>query len=287
MEHHSNIVPWQLQAERKKIQLKAVPINSEGELDLNAYRSLFSERTGIVALAHVSNVLGTINNVREIIEIAHANNVPVLLDGAQAVPHIKVDVKDLNVDFYAFSSHKIYGPTGVGILYGKEKFLEQLPPYQGGGEMIASVSIEKTTYNELPFKFEAGTPDFISSVAFAEALRYVDSLGYEQIAAHEAELLRYATQRILDLGGVKILGQSTNKAACLSFLLDNIHPYDAGMLLDSCGIAVRTGHHCAQPLMKALGIDGTIRASFALYNTKNEIDTFVEALALAQKMLKA
>ncbi|MDR2495665.1 MAG: cysteine desulfurase [Tannerellaceae bacterium] len=285
MEHHSNIVPWQLQSERKRIKLRAVPVTAAGELDMAAYRSLFSERTRLVSLAHVSNVMGTVNNVREIIEIAHAHNVPVLLDGAQAVPHIKVDVQELDVDFYAFSSHKIYGPTGMGVLYGKETLLEQLPPYQGGGEMIASVSIEKTSYNELPFKFEAGTPDFIGSTAFAEALRYVNSIGHERIAAHEAELLRYATGQLLALGGVRIIGESKNKAATLSFLLDNIHPYDAGMLLDSYGIAVRTGHHCAQPLMQAFGIDGTIRASFALYNTKDEIDTFIKTLATVKKML--
>ncbi|MDR2534250.1 MAG: cysteine desulfurase [Tannerellaceae bacterium] len=284
MEHHSNIVPWQLQVERKGICIKAVPVTERGELNIEAYRNLFTDRTRIVSLAHISNVLGTVNNASEIIRIAHLYNVPVLLDGAQAAPHLKIDVQALNADFYAFSSHKVYGPTGIGVLYGKEEWLDRLPPYQGGGEMIASVSLEKTTYNELPFKFEAGTPDFIGSTALAEALRYVNSIGLERIAAHETLLLNRATERLLNAGDVRIIGQAPEKAATLSFLLNNIHPYDAGMLLDSLGIAVRTGHHCAQPLMKALGIEGTIRASFALYNTIEEVDVFIDALATVRRM---
>jgi cysteine desulfurase/selenocysteine lyase len=285
MEHHSNIVPWQMLREKKGIRLHIIPINEKGELCIDSYRRLFSERTRLVSVAHVSNVLGTINPVEELIDTAHRHNVPVLLDGAQAVPHIKVDVQQLDADFYVFSSHKVYGPTGIGVLYGKEKWLEQLPPYQGGGEMIASVSFEKTVFNELPFKFEAGTPDYIGSTAFAEALRYVERLGIAQIEAYEQELLRYATERIQSLEGVRIFGQAARKSGVLSFLMGDIHHYDAGMLLDRLGIAVRTGHHCAQPLMKRLGIEGTVRASFAFYNTKDEIDAFIAGLEQVQTML--
>lgn len=284
MEHHSNIVPWQIQAARKGIALKVIPMNERGELDLDAYRALFSDRTKLVSVTHVSNVLGTVNPVKAMIEEAHAREIPVLIDGAQAVPHLKVDVQDLDADFYVFSGHKIYGPTGIGVLYGKEEWLDRLPPYQGGGEMIATVSFEKTTFNELPFKFEAGTPDYIGSTALAEALRYVQGIGIEWIAAHEHALLEYATARLQEIEGMRIFGQAAEKSGVLSFLVGNIHHYDMGMLLDRLGIAVRTGHHCAQPLMHALGIEGTVRASFGLYNTKEEIDTFIAGVERVRKM---
>ncbi|MCC8172456.1 MAG: cysteine desulfurase [Parabacteroides sp.] len=278
MEHHSNIVPWQIQAARKGIAVKVVPVTDNGELDMEAFRSLFSGRTRLVSLTHVSNVLGTINPVKEIIAEAHRRQVPVLIDGAQAVPHLRVDVRDLDADFYVFSGHKIYGPTGIGVLYGKEEWLDKLPPYQGGGEMIASVSFEKTTFGELPFKFEAGTPDYIGSTALARALQYVSGLGMDAIAAYEDELLRYATARLQEIEGVRIFGTSPHKGAVLSFLVRDIHPYDMGMLLDRFGVAVRTGHHCAQPLMQRLGVEGTVRASFSFYNTKEEIDVFIDAV---------
>ena len=284
MEHHSNIVPWQIQAARKGITLKVIPMNEKGELCMDTFRSLFSERTKLVSVTHVSNVLGTINPVKEIIEEAHNHEVPVLIDGAQAVPHLKVDVQDLDAEFYVFSGHKIYGPTGIGVLYGKEEWLDKLPPYQGGGEMIASVSFEKTTFNELPFKFEAGTPDYIGSTALAEALRYVGRLGMDNIAAYEDELLRYATDKLNAIDGMRIFGQAAHKGAVLSFLVGNIHHYDMGMLLDRLGIAVRTGHHCAQPLMQDLGIEGTVRASFSFYNTKEEIDAFATGIERVRKM---
>lgn len=278
MEHHSNIVPWQLQAARKGIAVKVVPVNEKGELDMEVYRSLFSEKTKLVSLTHVSNVLGTINPVKEIIEEAHARNVPVLIDGAQSVPHIRVDVQELDADFYVFSGHKIYGPTGIGVLYGKEEWLDKLPPYQGGGEMIATVSFEKTTFNELPFKFEAGTPDYVGSTALARALQYVSAIGMDRIAAYEDELLQYATARLQEIEGIRIFGTSEHKSGVISFLVGDIHHYDMGMLLDRFGVAVRTGHHCAQPLMHRLGIEGTVRASFSFYNTKEEIDVFIDAL---------
>lgn len=284
MEHHSNIVPWQIQAARKGISLKVIPMNERGELDMEAFRALFSECTKLVSVTHVSNVLGTVNPVREIIEEAHAREVPVLIDGAQAVPHLKVDMQELDAEFYVFSGHKVYGPTGIGVLYGKEEWLDRLPPYQGGGEMIATVSFDKTTFNELPFKFEAGTPDYIGSTALATALRYVDGIGMDRIAAHEHELLRYATQRLEAIEGMRIFGRAAEKSSVLSFLVGNIHPYDMGMLLDRLGIAVRTGHHCAQPLMQALGIEGTVRASFGLYNTKEEVDTFIAGIERVRKM---
>lgn len=284
MEHHSNIVPWQMQAARKGITLKVIPINEKGELKMDEYRKLFSERTRLVSVMHVSNVLGTINPVEEIIEEAHLHDVPVLIDGAQSVPHLKVDVQALDAEFYVFSGHKIYGPTGIGVLYGKEEWLEKLPPYQGGGEMIASVSFEKTVFNELPFKFEAGTPDYIGSTALAEALRYVNHLGLSNIAAYEDELLQYATQQLNAIDGMRIFGQAAHKSSVLSFLVGNIHHYDMGMLLDRLGIAVRTGHHCAQPLMQNLGIEGTIRASFSFYNTKEEIDVLAAGIERVRKM---
>lgn len=285
MEHHSNIVPWQMLCERKGMKLRVIPMNDEGELDIEAFKVLLNQNTKIVSVTHVSNVLGTINPVAEIIKIAHSKNVPVLIDGAQAVPHISVDVKALDADFYVFSAHKIYGPTGIGVLYGKEELLNQMPPYQGGGEMIATVTFEKTTYNELPFKFEAGTPDYIGSTGLAEALRYVSAIGMEKIAAYELELLAYATERLSEIENLRIIGTAKEKSAVISFLVGNIHPYDVGMLLDKLGIAVRTGHHCAQPLIDSLGIPGTVRASFAFYNTKEEIDNFITALKRVVTML--
>jgi cysteine desulfurase/selenocysteine lyase len=286
MEHHSNIVPWQMLCERKGMKLRVIPISENGELDMVAYSSLLNEKTRIVSVAHVSNVLGTINPVKEIIRIAHEKNIPVLIDGAQAVPHLSVDVRELDADFYVFSGHKIYGPTGIGILYGKEKWLNAIPPYQGGGEMISTVTFEKTTYNELPFKFEAGTPDYVGSTALAEALRYINNIGLDNIAAYENELLHYAEQQLMEIENMHIIGTAKDKCSVLSFLVDGIHPYDIGMLLDKLGIAVRTGHHCAQPIMDMFGILGTVRASFAFYNTKEEIDRFTEALKKVVNMLK-
>lgn len=284
MEHHSNIVPWQLQAARKGIAVKVIPITPDGELCMDTFRSLFSERTKLVSVAHISNVLGTVNPVEEIIKAAHEQGVPVLIDGAQSVPHMKVDVQALDADFYVFSGHKIYGPTGIGVLYGKEEWLDRLPPYQGGGEMIATVSFEKTTFNELPFKFEAGTPDYIGSTALAEALNYVENLGIDTIYSYEDELLKYATTGLQTIPEARIFGQAAHKSSVLSFLIGSIHHYDMGMLLDRFGIAVRTGHHCAQPLMKAFGIEGTVRASFSFYNTKEEIDTFIESVDRVRRM---
>lgn len=284
MEHHSNIVPWQLLRTRKNIIIKVIPFNEKGELDLETYSSLFTERTRLVAVTHVSNVLGTINPVKEIIKTAHSHNVPVLIDGAQSVPHISVNVKDLDVDFYVFSGHKIYGPTGMGVLYGKEKWLDAMVPYQGGGEMIAQVSFENTTFNELPYKFEAGTPDFIGSTALAEAIRYVQSIGMNEIAAYETYLLNYATEKLKNLGDIRIFGTSEHKSAVISMQVGNIHHYDMGTLLDKLGIALRTGHHCAQPIMKHFGIEGTLRASFALYNTTEEIDALISGIERVKKL---
>lgn len=284
MEHHSNIVPWQLQAARKGIVLKVIPMNDRGELLLDEYEKLFSERTKLVSFAHVSNVLGTVNPAKEMIATAHAHGVPVLIDGAQSVPHMKVDVQDLDADFFAFSGHKIYGPTGVGVLYGKEEWLDKLPPYQGGGEMIQSVSFEKTTFNELPFKFEAGTPDYIGTTALAKALDYVSAIGMENIAAHEHELTLYAMQRLKEINGMSIFGEAEHKSSVISFLVGNIHHLDMGTLLDRLGIAVRTGHHCAQPLMIRMGIEGTVRASFGLYNTKEEIDMLAAGIERVSRM---
>ena len=284
MEHHSNIVPWQLQAARKGIVLKVIPMNDRGELLLDEYEKLFSERTKLVSFAHVSNVLGTVNPAKEMVATAHAHGVPVLIDGAQSVPHMKVDVQDLDADFFAFSGHKVYGPTGVGVLYGKEEWLDKLPPYQGGGEMIQSVSFEKTTFNELPFKFEAGTPDYIGTTALAKALDYVSAIGMENIAAHEHELTLYAMQRLKEINGMRIFGEAEHKSSVISFLVGNIHHLDMGTLLDRLGIAVRTGHHCAQPLMIRMGIEGTVRASFGLYNTKEEIDVLAAGIERVSRM---
>ena len=280
MEHHANIVPWQLNG----LKIKVIPFNECGELDLEAFSRLFSDRTKLVAVTQMSNVLGVINPVEEIVRIAHQHGIPVLIDGAQAVAHQPIDVQALDADFYAFSGHKVYGPTGIGILYGKAEWLDRLPPYQGGGEMIQNVTFEHTTFNELPYKFEAGTPDYIGSTALAEALRYIQTIGLTEIAAHEYELLRYATERLDEIEGMRIFGRTEHKNSVVSFLVGNIHHYDMGMLLDRLGIAVRTGHHCAQPLMHALGIEGTVRASFALYNTKEEVDVLVEGIQRIRKM---
>jgi len=284
MEHHSNIVPWQMLCDRKKMKLKVIPMNDRGELLLEDYKALLTPKVKLVAVTHVSNVLGTINPVQEMISLAHAQNIKVLVDGAQSAPHIRIDVKALDADFYAFSGHKVYGPTGIGILYGKTDILNQMPPYQGGGEMIDQVHFEKTTYNVLPYKFEAGTPDFIGSTALAEALNFVDEIGIERIAAYEHSLLNYATEELLKIDGMRIIGTAADKSAVISFLLGDIHPFDVGTLLDHLGIAVRTGHHCAQPLVDRLGIDGTVRASFALYNTFQEVDVLVNGLKRIKTM---
>lgn len=285
MEHHANIVPWQLLGRRKRIILRVVPINALGELDMTAYRSLFNERTKLVAVCHVSNVLGTVNPIKEMIAEAHANGVPVLVDGAQAVSHMCVDVQDLDADFYVFSSHKMYGPSGVGVLYGKKFLLDMMPPYQGGGEMIGHVSFDHTTFAELPFKFEAGTPDFIGIAAFKQAIDYMTGVGVERITEHEHQLLEYTTERMMEIPGMRIFGNAPGKCAVISFLIGKEHHYDIGMLLDKLGVAVRTGHHCAQPLMTSLGIEGTVRASFAMYNTQEEADRFIAALRRISTML--
>ena len=284
MEHHSNIVSWQIQALRKGIVLKVIPMNDRGELLIDEYEKLFSPRTKLVSVAHVSNVLGTINPVKQIASIAHAHNVPVLIDGAQGIPHMKVDVQDIDADFYVFSAHKIYGPTGIGVLYGKEELLDKMPPYQGGGEMIKNVSFEGTTFNELPFKFEAGTPDYVGSTAMAKALDYVSAIGMDNIAAHEHELTTYAMQRMKEIPGMRIFGEAEHKGGVISFLVGDIHHFDMGTLLDRLGIAVRTGHHCAEPLMHRLGIEGTVRASFGMYNTKEEVDALVAGIERVSKM---
>ena len=284
MEHHSNIVPWQLLQMRKGIKLRVIPMNDCGELLLNEYERLFTERTRIVCVTHVSNVLGTVNPVKDMIATAHAHGVPVLVDGAQSIPHMPVDVQALDADFYVFSGHKVYGPTGVGVLYGKEEWLDKLPPYQGGGEMIQHVSFERTTFNELPFKFEAGTPDYIGTTGLARALDYVTTLGMDRIAAYEHDLTEYATRRLKEIPGMRIFGEAAEKGSVISFLVGDIHHFDMGTLLDRLGIAVRTGHHCAQPLMQRLGSEGTVRASFALYNTKEEIDALVAGVERVSRM---
>ena len=284
MEHHSNIVSWQIQALRKGIVLKVIPMNDRGELLIDEYEKLFTPRTKLVSVAHVSNVLGTINPVKQIASIAHAHNVPVLIDGAQGIPHMKVDVQDIDADFYVFSAHKIYGPTGIGVLYGKEDLLDKMPPYQGGGEMIKNVSFEGTTFNELPFKFEAGTPDYVGSTAMAKALDYVSAIGIDNIAAHEHELTVYAMQRMKEIPGMRIFGEAEHKGGVISFLVGDIHHFDMGTLLDRLGIAVRTGHHCAEPLMHRLEIEGTVRASFGMYNTKEEVDALVAGIERVSKM---
>lgn len=284
MEHHSNIVPWQLQAAKKGIVIRVIPMNDNGELLLDEYEQLFNEKTRMVSVAHVSNVLGTVNPVKDMIRTAHAHGVPVLIDGAQSTPHFKVDVQDLDCDFFTFSGHKMYGPTGVGVLYGKEDWLDRLPPYQGGGEMIESVSFEKTVFEKLPFKFEAGTPDYVATHGLAKAIDYLEAIGLDKIARHEQMLTRYCMEQLQTIDGMAIYGNAEHKDAVVSFLVGQIHHLDMGTLLDRLGIAVRTGHHCAQPLMNRLGIQGTVRASFALYNTKEEIDTFVAGVKRVASM---
>lgn len=284
MEHHSNIVSWQLVQARKGIRLRVIPITDEGELCLDEYERLFNERTRLVSITHVSNVLGTVNPVKKVIATAHAHGVPVLVDGAQSTPHFTVDVQDLDCDFFAFSGHKIYGPTGVGVLYGKEEWLDRLPPYMGGGEMIKHVTFEKTTFNELPYKFEAGTPDYVATTGLAHALDYVTALGMDNIYAHEQELTRYAMQKMADIEGMRFIGTPSHKDAVISFLVGHIHHLDMGTLLDRLGIAVRTGHHCAEPLMHRFGVEGTVRVSFGLYNTSEEVDVLVEGIKRVAKM---
>ena len=284
MEHHSNIVPWQLQAAKRGIAIRVVPMDECGNLDIDEYKNLFNERTKLVSIAHVSNVLGTVNPVKEITRIAHEHGVPVLVDGAQSTPHFRVDVQDIDCDFFVFSGHKMYGPTGIGVLYGKESWLDRLPPYQGGGEMIESVTFEKTVFEKLPFKFEAGTPDYVATHGLAKAIEYIESIGLDNISAHERELTDYCMQKLSEIDGMRLFGTSSHKDAVVSFLVRDIHHLDMGTLLDRLGIAVRTGHHCAQPLMDRLGIQGTVRASFALYNTKEEIDILANGIARVSQM---
>lgn len=286
MEHHSNIVPWQMICDEREAVLKVIPINNKGELLMDEYKKLLSDKTKLVAVIHISNTLGTINPVKEIIDLAHQNGALVLLDGAQAVPHIKVDVQDLGCDFYAFSGHKMFGPTGVGILYGKSEYLNDMPPYQGGGDMIKEVTFEKTTYNCLPHKFEAGTPNIVGGIGLGVAVDYMQEVGVDLIHNREEELLAYATEKIIKLKGVRIIGEAEHKAGVLSFVIEGAHPFDVGTLLDQLGVAVRTGHHCTQPLMDIFKIPGTIRASFAFYNTKEEVDKLISGLERALSMLR-
>ena len=284
MEHHSNIVPWQLLQQRKRIRLRIVPIDEKGQLNLDIYRDMFTENTRMVAVCHVSNVLGTVNPVKEMIAEAHRHGVPVLVDGAQSAPHLRVDVRDMDADFFVCSAHKMYGPTGVGVLYGKKHLLESMTPYQGGGEMIGHVSFEKTTFADLPYKFEAGTPDFVGIAAFGEAIDYMENVGLENISAWERRLLSRAEEGLRTIPEMKIYGEASEKSGVVSFLAGNIHHYDMGMLLDQLGVAVRTGHHCAQPLMTHFGVEGMVRASFGVYNTEDEVDRFVEAVGKVAKM---
>lgn len=284
MEHHSNIVPWQLEAEKIGFNIRVIPINDDGELILDEYEKLFSEKTRLVSVTHVSNVLGTVNPIADIIATAHAHGVPVAVDGAQSVPHIAVDVKALDADFFAFSGHKVYGPTGIGVLYGKREYLDEMPPYQGGGEMIKHVTFEHTSFNILPFKFEAGTPDYVGSISLAVALDYVSKIGMKRISEHESDLCSYAMERMKEIPGMRFIGNAKHRSGVISFLVGDIHPTDMGTLLDKLGIAVRTGHHCAEPLMQRFGIPGTVRASFGLYNTRGEIDTLVAGIDRVRKM---
>ncbi len=285
MEHHSNIVPWQIICEQKGAKVRVIPINRRGELLIEEFQSMLNPRTRLVSVVHVSNALGTINPVRDIIRFAHGHGVPVLLDGAQAVPHMHIDVQALNVDFYAFSGHKVFGPTGTGILYGKESLLNDMPPYQGGGDMIERVTFEKTTYNVLPHKFEAGTPNIADGIGLASAIDYYSQFEESEVAAHEQDILHYATERLLDIDGLRIIGTAANKASVISFLLADTHPFDVGTILDQLGIAVRTGHHCTQPLMDFYGITGTVRASFAMYNNRGDVDKLVAGVGKAASML--
>jgi cysteine desulfurase/selenocysteine lyase len=285
MEHHSNIVPWQMLCAEKRAHLRVVPIDDAGELDLDAYEKLLTPRTRIVAVSHVSNALGTVNPLRKIIQLAHAHDIPVLVDGAQAVPHMPVDVQALGCDFYAFSGHKVYGPTGIGVLYGKEELLAEMPPYQGGGDMISSVTFEKTIYNVVPYKFEAGTPDIAGAIGLGAALDYVMALGMDRVAAHGQDLLAYATDKVGAIDGVRLIGTAQHRAGVLSFLVGDIHPHDLGTILDREGIAIRTGHHCAQPVMERFGIPATARASFAVYNTREEVDALVSGILKAREVM--
>ena len=284
IEHHSNIVPWQMACEQSGAILKVIPVLDSGELDMDAYRDLLNEKTKLVAVNHISNALGTINPIEEMIPLAHKKGALVLIDGAQAVPHAKVDVQDLNADFYCFSAHKMYGPTGVGILYGKKDILEKMPPYHGGGEMIKEVKFEGSTYNDLPFKFEGGTPNIAGGIGLEAAIRFMEEVGVENIAKQEADLLAYATEKLKAIGGIRFIGEAKNKAGLVSFIMEGIHPYDAGSTLDKLGVAIRTGHHCAQPVMDRFGIPGTMRASFAVYNTKEEIDVFIAGVERVKLM---
>lgn len=284
LEHHSNIVPWQMACENHGAALKVIPIDEKGVLDMEAYRKLLNSRTRMVAVTHVSNALGTINPVKEIIDLAHEKDIPVLIDGAQALSHMKVDVQEIDCDFYCFSGHKIYGPMGVGVLYGKEDWLNQMPPYQGGGEMIKEVTFEKTTYNELPFKFEAGTPNVGDVLGMEAAIRFLSYLRFDEIAGHENELLEYGTQRLAELDNIRFIGTAPHKTSVISFVFTDIHPYDTGTILDKLGIAVRTGHHCAQPVMDFFGVPGTVRVSFGVYNSKQEIDKLIEGLQTVREM---
>jgi cysteine desulfurase/selenocysteine lyase len=285
LEHHSNIVPWQMLCERTGAKLKVIPISQKGEIIFEEFEKLVSDKTKLISIAYISNSLGTINSVKKIIDYAHSRNIAIMLDGAQAVQHLKIDVQELDCDFFAFSGHKVYGPTGIGILYGKEKFLDEIPPYQGGGDMIKNVSFERTTYNELPYKFEAGTPNIAGSIGLAAALNYIEDIGVENISKYEKELLDYATGKMMEIEGMRIIGTADNKASVISFLVGKTHPYDIGTLLDQLGIAVRTGVHCTEPLMRFFRIAGTVRASFAFYNTKEEIDLLVNGIKRASSML--
>ncbi|MDR2083723.1 MAG: cysteine desulfurase [Bacteroidales bacterium] len=287
LEHHSNIVPWQLICEKKKAHLRVIPINEKGEIIIEKLIELINKKTKIIAVAHVSNALGTINPIKKIIEIAHENNIPVLIDGAQAISHFNVDVQELDCDFYCFSGHKMYAPMGIGVLYGKKELLDSMPPYQGGGEMIKTVSFEKTTYNDLPFKFEAGTPNVGDALALSSAIDFINNIGYDNIIKYETELLDYCLLEMKKLGFVRIIGTSEHKAGVISFLINGVHPYDTGIILDKMGIAIRTGHHCAEPVMDFFKIPGTARASFAIYNTKREIDAFIQGLVSVNKMFKS
>lgn len=284
MEHHSNIVPWQMLCERKKAHLKVVPISEAGEIDIEEYRKLIGPKTELISLVHVSNSLGTVNPVKEMIEIAHAENIPVLVDGAQAIHHTPIDVQELDCDFYVFSAHKMYGPTGVGILYGKEELLKDMAPYQGGGDMIKNVTFEKTTYNDLPHKFEAGTPNIVGGLGLGAAIDFINSVGFDFIQKHEAELCRFASSELKNIQGLRFIGTAQKRAGLVSFVLDGIHPYDTGVILDKLGIALRTGHHCTQPVMNFFGVPGTVRASFAVYNTKQEIVRLVEGIDRVKRM---
>jgi len=286
MEHHANIVPWQLLCDRKKTKLVVIPIDDNGELMMDEYKKLISSRTKLVSIVHTSNALGTVNPIKEIIEIAHKNNIPVIVDGAQAVGHQKIDVQELDCDYFVFSGHKLFGPTGIGVLYGKTELLNKLPPYQGGGDMIRTVTFEKTTYEDIPNKFEAGTPNIVGGIGLGVAIKYLNMFNFQDISRHENELLQYATEKMLLIDGLRVIGTAKNKASVISFTIEGIHPYDLGTIIDTDGVALRTGHHCTQPLMKRFNVPATARASFSFYNTKNEIDVFIEALHKVIKMFR-